>query len=82
MHNKTVQERLCTEPKEQPQEALRFAIAFEEGISQQKSIGGNTDIENEPVYAIDNKNRIPCTRCGLELVTNYLAVCKAKNEKC
>ena len=40
MHNKTVQKRLCTEPKEQPQEALHFAIAFEEGMSQQKNFGG------------------------------------------
>ena len=81
MHNKTVQERVCTEPIEQPQEALRFAIAFEERISHQKSFGGNTNIKNEPVYPIDNKNRNPCTRCGLDFVTNHLAVCKSKNQK-
>ena len=73
---------MCTEPKEQPQEALRFAIAFEKGISQQKSFEGNTNIENEPVYAIDNKNKNPVTRCGLEIVTNHLAASMAKNEKC
>ena len=53
MHNKTVQERLCTEPKENPQEA-RFAVAFEEGISQQKSFTGSNDIKKEPIFAIDN----------------------------
>ena len=37
VHNKTVQERLCIEPEENPQEALRFAVALEEGISHQKS---------------------------------------------
>ena len=63
MHKKTVQERLCTEPKEQPQEGLRFAIPFEEGKSQQKSFERNTDIKNEPVYAIENKSRNQCTRC-------------------
>ena len=33
---KKVQERLCTEPKEDPLAALQFAIAFEEGIRRQK----------------------------------------------
>ena len=43
MHNKTVQERLCTDPKNQPQEALRFAITFGEGIAQQQNYtGGST----------------------------------------
>ena len=37
MHNETVQEQLCIEPKENPQEAPRLAVAFEEVISQQKS---------------------------------------------
>ena len=40
MNNKTVQQRLCTEPKEKPEEPLKFAVAFEEGISQQKSFSG------------------------------------------
>ena len=57
MHNKTVQERLCTEPKEKPQEILRFAVAFEEGISQQKSFNRVNEITREPVYAIDNKEK-------------------------
>ena len=81
-HNKTVQERLCTEPKDQPKEALNFAVAFEEGISQQKSFGGGSEIKKGPLYAIDNRGKLPCTRCGLEFSQNHLAVCKAKNEKC
>ena len=40
MHNKTVQEGLCTDTKEHPHEALRFAIAFEEGIVQQQNFTG------------------------------------------
>ena len=82
MHNKTVQERLCTEPKENTQEALRFAVPFEEGISQQKSFMGSNDIKKEPIFAIDNKRKNPCTRCGMEFVQNHLTICKAKKEKC
>ena len=82
MHNKTVQERLSTEPKENTQEALRFAVAFEEGISQQKSFMGSNDITKEPIFAIDNKRKNPCTRCGMEFVQNHLTICKAKKEKC
>ena len=40
----TVQERLCTEPKATPKEALEFAIAFEEGSIRQKS-NGDTKLE-------------------------------------
>ena len=47
MNNKTVQQRLCTEPKEEPEEALKFAIAFEEGISQQKRNENRTSIPNQ-----------------------------------
>ena len=37
MSNKQVQERLCTEPKEDSAAALQFAIAFEEGLRRQKT---------------------------------------------
>ena len=43
MNNKTVQQRLCTEPKDTPDEVLRFALAFEEGISQQRSFDGEVE---------------------------------------
>ena len=36
--NKEVQEKLCTEPKE-PDQALDFAIAFEEEVKRQKDYG-------------------------------------------
>ena len=82
MHNKIVQECLCTEPKENPQEALRFAIAFEERIRQLKSFTWGNEFKKEPVFAIDNKGENPCTRCGIEFVQNHLMTCEAKNEKC
>ena len=54
MKNLTVQEKLCTEPKANPQEALAFAIAFEEGTIRQKSYGDTKpEIKIEPVCAIN-----------------------------
>ena len=82
MPNKTVQERLCTDPKNQPQEALRLAIAFEEGIAQQQNFTSGSVKKKETVYAIDGRGRNPCTKCGLEFNQNHLSVCKAKGEKC
>ena len=78
-----MQERLCTEPKEEPHEALRFAIAFEEGISQQKNFAGYSETKAEPVMAVEGRtSRNPCTRCRFEFSQNHLATCKAKIEKC
>ena len=82
MNNKTVQQRICTEPKDDPEEALRFAVAFEERISQRKSFGGGSEVEIEPIYAIKERLKNPCTRCGLEFSQNHLSLCKAKTEKC
>ena len=44
MINKQVQEKLCTQPKENPAEALQFAIAFEDGLNRQKSYGYRKEI--------------------------------------
>ena len=83
MNNKTVQQRLCTEPKDTPDEALRFAVAFEEGNSQQRSFGGEAEkIKNEPICSINERTKNPCTRCGFELAQNHLSTCKAKDERC
>ena len=67
MLNKTVQERLCTEPKDQPQEALRFAIALAKGNSKQKNFVGSNEVKPEPVLAVESRTtKNPCTRCGVE----------------
>ena len=70
MNNKKVQEKLCTEPRE-PDQALEFAITFEEGVKRQKSYGLQTTenpkiaVETEPVYAIEkSSNPRECFRCG------------------
>ena len=49
MNNKTVQQQLCTEPKEEPEEEFRFAMVFEERISQQRNFGGGQEMKREPV---------------------------------
>ena len=58
MTNKKIQEKLCAEPKE-PEQALEFAIAFQEGTKMQKSYGTqNTDtlktsVKSEPIFAVE-----------------------------
>ena len=81
MNNKTVQERLCTESKADPMGAFRFAIAFEEGVRQQRNYEG-TAIKSEPVLAINEKGKNPCTRCRAEFNTNHPAIYKTKSEQC
>ena len=62
MNNKTVEERLCTDRKNQPKEALRFAIAFEEGIAQQQNFTGGSAMKKETLYAIVGRGKNQCTR--------------------
>ena len=84
MNNKTVHQKLCIEPKNDPQEASRYAIADEDGINQHRTLeGGNVmkENKNELVCAVDER-RNPCSRCGLEFSQNHLAVCEAKDERC
>ena len=60
MANKQVQEKLCTEPKETPAEALQFAIAFEDGLKRQRTygyIGNETKIKEEPVCTISGNRQ-------------------------
>ena len=84
MRNAAVQEKLCTEPKSTPQDALQFAIAYEEGTLRQKSYGdtAKTIIKEEPICNIQQQRK-SCTRCGAENFTiEHLAQCKAKGKRC
>ena len=68
MNNKTIQQKLCTELKNDPQEAFQFAIAYEEGINQHRAFEGGSaikEVKNEPVCAV-NERRNPFSRCGLD----------------
>ena len=58
MNNKTVQQNLCTEPKNDPHEAFRFAIAYEEGINQHRAFEGGSaikEVKNESVCAVTER---------------------------
>ena len=74
MANKQVQEPLCKELKITPGEALQFAIAFEDGLKRQKSIGqpgSSKKIKEEPICAVSyNTNNRECWRCGMGIFTN------------
>ena len=78
MRNSTVQEKLCTEPKKTPKEALDFTIAFEEGSLRQKSYEETKlEIKANPRFTTNKKKN--CLRCGIENFTmDHLQVCRAK----
>ena len=88
MYNKKVQEKLCTEPRE-PEQALEFAIAFEEGVKRQKSYTLQTtetpkNMKSEPVYAVEkSQNSRECFRCGESNFTpDHIKNCTAVNYRC
>ena len=88
MSNKKVQKKLCAEPKEQDQ-ALEFAIAFEEGVKRQKAHGSHASekakplVKNEPVYAIEKINPRECYRCGeANFTMEHVSFCIATNHRC
>ena len=88
MSKKKVQEKLCTEPKE-PDQALDFAIAFEEGVKRQKVYGKQlaetpkTTITSKPVYAVGKSNPREFYRCGeANFTMEHLSFFMATNHRC
>ena len=75
MNNKMVQQNLCTEPKKNPEEAFRFAVAYEEGVNQHKAFEATTgtkEIKQDPIKKPKSSNvrgrgRIPA-RVGLRRI--------------
>ena len=49
-----LEQRLCTEPKDEQEEELRFAVASKEGISQQRSL---KKVKAIPVRSINESAR-------------------------
>ena len=88
MANKQVQEKLCTEPKDNPNEALQFAIAFEDGLRRQKTYGyiaQEYKVKEEPVCTVggSKQNDRECWRCGAGNFTlDHIKVCKAQSVMC
>ena len=84
-----MQEKLRIEPRETDQ-ALEFAIAFEEGVKRQKSYGLQTTenpkiaVKTEPVYATEKSyNLRECFRCGESNFTpDHIKSCTATNNRC
>ena len=63
MSNKQVEEKLCTEPKDNTLDALQFAIAYEDGVKRQRTIGNpgtSVSVKEEPVFAGDTKYNCCC----------------------
>ena len=84
-----VQEKICTEPKE-PEQALEFAIAFEEGIKRQTSYrtqitdSSKTSVKSEPVFAVarTNQRERECVFQMRNFTMEHIENCKAANCKC
>ena len=85
MDNKALQERLCTEPKDSPEETLQFAVAFEESIKGQASHGEcKLEIRSKtnPVCAISNPEKV-CFRCGAHnSIPQCIPQCETAEEEC
>ena len=88
MSNKKVREKLCTEPKE-PDQALEFAIAFEDGVKRQKAYRSHAPenakplVKREPVCAIEKTNPRECYRCGeANFTMEHVNCCMATNHRC
>ena len=88
MTNKKVQEKLGTEPKE-PEQALKIATVFEEGIKRQKSYGtqitdtSKTSVKSQPIFALERTKQRECFRCDESNITmEHIRNCKAANYKC
>ena len=57
MKNTVGKERLFTEPKDIPEDALNFAVAFEQGAQQKKTICVKpASLKEEPVFAVEKTN--------------------------
>ena len=88
MSNKQVQEKRCTEAKDNPVDALQFAIAFEDGLKRQRTYGyinQEPKIKEEPVCSVsgEKQNKRECWRCGAANFTlDHLNRCEAPNSIC
>ena len=89
MNNKKVQEKLCVEPFNDPQDALQYAISYEEGVKRQRTMGlgvaesSKVAIKTEPVCGVESVNKRECFRCGVgNFTTDHIKKCPATNHKC
>ena len=89
MNNKKVQEKLCVELFNDPQDTLKYAISYEEGVKRQKTMvirvaeSSKVAIKTEPVCAVERVNKKECFRCGVgNFTADHIKKCPATNHKC
>ena len=91
MNKKKVQEKFCVGPFNDPQEALQYAISYDEGVKRQKTTEGIgvaesskvPTIKSEPVCATERVNKRECFHCGVgNFTTDQIKKCPATNHKC
>ena len=87
MTKKNVQEKLCNEPKD-PEQALEYAFAFEEGTKRPKFYEmqnaelSKSTVKSEPVFAVEKSNTRECFRCGESNFTmDHIKNCNESNYK-
>ena len=89
MNNKKVQEKLCVEPFNDPQDALQYAMSYEEVVKRQKTMGigvaesSKVAIKSQPVCAVERFNKRECFRCRVgNFTTDHIKKCPATNHRC
>ena len=88
MANKQVQEKLCVKLKDNPADAIQFAIAFEDGLSRQRTycyINQEPKVKDQQVFSVRGatQNNRKCWRCGAANCTlDHLNCCKAPDSRC
>ena len=81
----TQKEKLCTGPKE-PDQALEFAITFEEGVKRQKTYGlqapdaVKSSVKSEPVDAVEKTKSRECSRES-NFTMEHVNFCIATNHR-
>ena len=88
MNNKKVQEKLCVEPIIDPQEAMQYAISYEEGVNRQISMGiemaesSKVAMDSELVCAVERVNKRKWFLCGVgNTTTDHKNNCPATNQE-
>ena len=72
-----VQEIWFTELKDNPEEALKLAIAFEQGAQQKKLfVCKQSSIKEEPVFAVEKNNE--CCKCEEPFTMGHRKICSGK----
>ena len=88
MDKKAVQKRLCIKPREFPDEALKFVVAFEEGIHEKASYDMQNkllqvEVKSDQVSrcVISNRGEICFRREAPNFTHKHISECKASQKR-